>query len=75
MEKKIKSITEAFSMQPRTWYVCDERLPFTPDTEIAEVKLERTGPDQFYDFLYRAYNFDEQIIFEWQPKAVNVEYY
>ena len=74
---KIKSITEAFSMQPNTWSVF-EGSSFRTDikpSDIAEIKLERTGPDEFYDYLYRAYNSNGKKLFEWQPKAVNVAYF
>lgn len=77
MEPKIKSITESFSMQPRTWTVIKkgDKLPFGEFIEITEIKLERIGPDPFYDFLYRAYDFNGNKLFEWQPKAVNVAYF
>ena len=77
MEPKIKSVTEAFSMQPQTWYVFDEnqRLPFGRTAEIAKIELERIGPDPFYDFMYRAYGANDNKMHEWPYRSVSVSYF
>ena len=75
---KIKSVTEAFSMQPNTWTVSKSKgipLCCSINRDIVEIKLERIGPDEFYDYLYIAYDFGGNKLFQWQPKAVNVEFY
>ena len=77
MEPKIKSITESFSMQPTTWSVREggKRPIYSASENIAEIKLVRIGPDEFYDYLYIAYDFKGNKLFQWQPKAVNVAYF
>ncbi len=78
MKLRIKSITESFSMQPNTWTVSEAEgipMPFSFNYNIAEIKLERIGPDEFYDYLYIAYDFKGNKLFQWQPKAVNVAYF
>ena len=77
MEPRIKSVTEAFSMQPETWYVFREnqRLPFGKTTEIYRIELERIGPDPFYDFMYRAYGVNGNKMHEWPYKSVSVSYF
>jgi hypothetical protein len=75
MEQKIKSITEAFSMQPNTWTVGNSYWIHEFNHVISDIKLERIGPDEFYDNLYIAYDSDGNKLFEWQPKAVNITYY
>ena len=78
MKSRIKSITEAFSIQPFTWVVSEKEgnsIPFSAGYNIAEIELIRTGPDEFYDYLYVAYDFKGNKLFEWQPKAVNVSYF
>jgi len=81
MEPRIKSVTEAFSMQPRTWTVCKkgERLPFGQFDEIAEIKNEVHWPivngQQNGYTMYVAYDFNGNRVFEWQATSVNVAFF
>ena len=67
MEPKIKSVTEAFSMQPQTWSVFNK--------DIYKIELERIGSDPFYDFMYRAYGINGNKMHEWPYKSVSVDYF
>ena len=40
METKVKSISEAFSMQPITLSIVDMPTSFSPENSIKEIKLE-----------------------------------
>ena len=77
---KIKSVTEAFSMQPITWEVTDKEtdLPFMQDRNIAEIKLVTTlatnSPIGIADVLI-GYDFHGNKLYEWQPGAVNISYF
>jgi hypothetical protein len=81
---KILSITEAFSMQPSSLYVC--RLPshtndkciHNPDC-IKEIKLERTefiseNSNKLYD-VYIGYDQHGRKQFQYFANTVNVFYY
>ena len=77
MEKKVKSISEAFSMQPIKLTVVDEsnQFAFNPENDIKEIKLEGKliSSDELIS-VYRGYNFNGKILFEYVAKAVNVHY-
>ena len=68
---KIKSISEAFSMQPITLSVVDKPTSFDPENSIKEIKLEVM--DETTN-VYVGYNFDGKKLFEYIAKSVNVHY-
>ena len=80
METKIKSIIEAFSIQPRTLSVCkreyESNKPHAhkPDCikEIKKIQMCKFEPNEF---IYVGYNFKGSKLFEYQSKSVNVEYF
>jgi hypothetical protein len=83
MKQKIKSITEAFSMQPNVRGVTYEyNTPKEPKyfhNFIKEIRLERTemvsfGVMQQYD-VYRGYDYNGNKSFEYLANSVNVDYY
>jgi hypothetical protein len=77
--QKIKSITEAFSMQPAYFQVYEVRgneTSFLPSL-IAEIKLEAqesayTNEPEYY---YIGYNFYGNLLFKYLAKTVNVQYF
>lgn len=86
MNEKIKSISEAFSMQPSTRYVTTqenyglyhENKP-SAAAQIAEIKLEtveigRKYGDPIEDLYYVGYNFDGKKLFQYLALTVNVEF-
>jgi hypothetical protein len=91
MEQKIKSISEAYSMQPCKKEVClikedYKRMP-EPHEEphihnencIVEIKLENLQLQSTGGMdlykVYNGYNKDGQKLFEYLANSVNVEYY
>jgi hypothetical protein len=73
MEKlEIKSISEAFSMQPIKLIVLDDPYPFDNNQSVKEIKLEVL--DQNTN-VYVGYNFDGKKIFQYLEKSVNVHYF
>ena len=76
MEQKIKSISEAFSMQPKHLEVDKERYN---EESIKEIKKERVQcylPDgEASELMYVGYNFEGQIIFQYLNLTVNVHYF
>lgn len=68
---KIKSISEAFSMQPRTLSVDKIRSNFNPDESVKEIVLERSGEDSY---SYVGYNFEGKMLFKYLEHSVNVHY-
>ena len=71
MKQKIKSISEAFSMQPITLSVVDKPTSFDPENSIKEIKLEVMDENTN---VYVGYNFDGKKLFEYIAKTVNVHY-
>ena len=69
---KIKSISEAFSMQPITLSVVDKPTSFDPENSIKEIKLEIQPNDATE--IYVGYNFDGKKLFGYIAKSVNVHY-
>lgn len=69
---RIKSISEAFSMQPNTLSVVDKPARFNPESSIKEIKLEAMDEATA---VYVGYNFDGKKIFQYIAKSVNVHYY
>jgi hypothetical protein len=73
----IKSITEAFSMQPVTLSITDilKRDKFYPKNDIKEIKTESHQIGENDRILYYAgYNFEGIKKFQYIAKAVNVHY-
>jgi hypothetical protein len=71
METKVKSISEAFSMQPITLSIVDMPTSFSLENSIKEIKLEVM--DETTN-VYVGYNFDGKKLFEYISKSVNVHY-
>lgn len=81
MEQKIKSISEAFSMQPRCEdvYECKKYgEPKDKFTFLKEIKLEQVPlPHQEEgqgEWFYVGYNFQGGKIFQYLMMSVNVRY-
>jgi hypothetical protein len=75
--EKIKQITEAFSMQPKVFYVTDEPQGYTG--EVKEIKLEKIilgdeNGNSIEDVYYVGYDFNDKKIFQFLAKTVNVEF-
>ena len=73
MKDKVKSISEAFSMQPITLTVTDpeRRTKFDPSQDIERIELEVMDENTN---IYVGYNFDGKKLFEYIAKTVNVHY-
>ena len=78
MKQKIKSISEAFSMQPITLEVTreDKRSNFDHENDIKEIKQEgkQVNSDKMIS-VYRGYNYDDKMLFEYIVESVNVHYF
>ena len=70
--KRIKTITEAFSMQPVTLTISLKRSSFNPEDDIEIIKLEKLDNNTN---VYIGYNFDKQEKFRYLEKSVNVHYF
>jgi hypothetical protein len=68
----IKSISEAFSMQPIPLSVVDNPNSFNPENSIKEIKLEVM--DETTN-VYVGYNFEGKKLFQYLAKSVNVHYF
>lgn len=80
--EEIKSITEAFSMQPTCTYVTTEdvRKHYKTDNDIKSIKLEEVmigNNSSTCDFvmMYVCYGWDEKIKSKHIAKAMNVQYF
>ena len=79
---RIKSVTEANSMQPNTWSICTKDMDYPPFEQSKPHKhgvycifrIEKVQIEQ-YEWIYVAYDFQDRKLFEWQAKSVNVEFY
>lgn len=81
MKQKILKLTEAFSIQPESWSVCQKEMDYhklTPDIPhkhspqcIKEI-FEVCQDDK--NIVYMGFNFQNQRMFEIQSKSVNVFY-
>lgn len=73
MSEKVKSISEAFSMQPVTISVTppDKRTKFDPSQDIEKIELEVMDE---YTTIYVGYNFEGEKKFQYLANAVNVHY-
>jgi len=73
MSQRIKSIVEAYSMQPNVFYVPEAGVICkNPDQDIKHIEREQV--DQ-YEWDYVGYNFNEKMLFRYHEKSVNVHYY
>jgi len=91
MKQKIKSITEAFSMQPMSFSVCTAEIVYSrfPNNDrkhehsnecVITIELEEkainTGmPDKCVFQVYRGYNKNNEMLFEYFANSVNVQYF
>jgi len=78
MKKRIKSISEAFSMQPITLQVTEEdkRSKLHPENDIKEIKQKgkQVNTDKMIT-IYCGYNYDGKMLFEYVAESVNVHYF
>jgi hypothetical protein len=83
MEQKIKSITEAFSMQPNSFSVCNIPESFKHEHDIdciVEILLEKKVIDDGGKYsntyhVYRGFNKNGKMLFEYFANTVNVTYF
>ena len=81
--EKIKSISEAYSQQPKTQMVVEEHhllMYYDKNNACKEIKIEtvKLGYEcgNEVDILcYVGYNFDGKKLFQYKCDSVNVEYY
>ena len=73
---KIKSISEAFSMMPITLSVVESPCEFNPKDSIKRIELEMInhGMDDEMN-VYRGYNFEDELKFQYNSKSVHVHYF
>jgi len=74
---KIRSIVEAFSMQPQILQISESKDNFwKPEEAIKEIKLESLSGvyDEYPTDYYVGYNFDGKKLFQYLAKSVNVHY-
>ena len=76
MEQKIKSVSEAYSMQPRTYSVTEDLGDWQDaKTEIKEIKIELVYSEgDGYEF-YVCRNFHGNKLFEFPKLSVSVSYF
>lgn len=75
---RIKSIVEAFSMQPETLQVSETNVGYwKPEEAIKEIKLEQSEGlyDNEPEYYYRGYNFEGVLLFQYIARTVNVKYF
>lgn len=72
--EKVKSISEAFSMQPITITVTapDKRTKFDPSQDIERIELEVLDENTS---IYVGYNFEGEKKFQYLANTVNVHYF
>ena len=76
MEKKIRTITEAYSMQPICLRVVEKPQEWAVENSIKRIELEVI--DEFASgktSVYRGYNFEDKLIFQYLADSVNVHYF
>ncbi len=74
MADKIKTVTEAFALEPKRWHV-NKKSKFGIQEIRKEVTTTNAPPDFVKKMLMvRAYDLEGKVLFEWQPDAVNLEY-
>jgi len=76
---KIRSIVEAFSMQPQVLQVYEgaKESYWKPDEAIKEIRLEYLSysNDEVPEPYYSGFNFDGKKLFQYLAKSVNVHYF
>ena len=76
MEKKIKSIAEAYSMQPVVLQVKEKPDEWNIEDSIKRIEFEIS--DEYASgetSVYRGYNFDDKLRFQYLANSVNVHYF
>jgi hypothetical protein len=74
---KIRSIVEAFSMQPEAFHIVESNEGFwKPDEAIKEIILEYLSysNDEIPEPYYSGFNFEGKKLFQYLAKSVNVHY-
>ena len=74
MEEGIKSITEAYSMQPETFSVVGKPSNAYPEKSIKEIKEMQKNWNDEQIRVYIGYNFEGKKLFEYLANSVNVHY-
>lgn len=82
MENKIKWVVEAYKNNDNQWHVTPERL-LTEESErlsknsaIKEIKLEQaTNIGEDLTPVYRAYNYKDELLYQWLADSVNIGYF
>ena len=75
--EKVKSISEAFSMQPHKVSVIEDsdyEMYYDKINACKEIKFEYIRLDGDTVDVYNGYNFEGKKIFQYIAKSVNVEY-
>lgn len=73
MKQKIKSITEAFSMQPCTLTITDPaKRTIHPENDVEKIELEVMNETTN---IYVGYNFEGNQKFAYLANSVNVHYF
>ncbi|HDY88219.1 MAG TPA: hypothetical protein ENH82_08915 [bacterium] len=72
MKERIKSITEALSMQPRTLSVEEKPCAISPESSIQ--RIDRVQYEQ-YEYAYDGFNFEGKRLFRYLEKSVNVHFF
>lgn len=82
MENKIRWVAEAYNKDAVQWNVTPERLlneevkRLSKNSSIKEIKLEDAtdiGDDLVK--VYRGYNYNGELIYQWLANSVNVGYF
>ena len=76
MKQHIKSITEAFSMQPACYIVTEKEPTRNKHFHLKRIEVinEQTSPNDMTTF-YVGFDWDENIMFKYIAATVNVTYY
>ena len=81
MESKIEGLTEAFSMQPQSWFICRKEKDYHKYAPTEDHKHKKgclasitTGFNYSGDPVYVGINYDGEKVFEILAKSVNVFY-
>ena len=75
-EQRIKSISEAFSMQPAGFSVIEEEpIEGTKHLHIKEIKREMIQVASDPDMYYVGYNWNGDKMFQYLASSVNVRFF
>lgn len=82
MENRIKWVVEAYKNNDNQWHVTPERLVteqserLSKNSAIKEIKLEQaTNIGEDLTPVYRAYNYNGELLYQWLADSVNVGYF